>query len=124
MVRRMLADPKVAAVVVEHRDRLGRMNTELVEAALGARGRRLVVLGDGVVDEDLVRDVVEGLASFCARLWPPVGTEPSPEGRGLRPARHRARRGAGRNCRWRRAWCRAWLTAGAFHWPRSRPLPG
>lgn len=28
-VRRMLADPKVTAVVVEHRDRLGRMNTEL-----------------------------------------------------------------------------------------------
>jgi putative resolvase len=31
-VRRMLADPLVATVVVEHRDRLGRMNTELVEA--------------------------------------------------------------------------------------------
>lgn len=43
-VRRMLADPKVTAVVVEHRDRLGRMNTELVEAALSAHGRRLVVL--------------------------------------------------------------------------------
>jgi len=34
--RRLLADPKVTAVVVEHRDRLGRMNTELVEAALSA----------------------------------------------------------------------------------------
>ncbi|EQD70467.1 hypothetical protein B1B_04990, partial [mine drainage metagenome] len=31
-------------MVVEHRDRLGRMNTELVEAALSATGRRLVVV--------------------------------------------------------------------------------
>ena len=43
-VRRLLADPRAATVVVEHRDRLGRMNTELVEAALSAQGRRLVVL--------------------------------------------------------------------------------
>ena len=33
-LRRMLADPDVSAVVVEHRDRLGRMDTDLVEAAL------------------------------------------------------------------------------------------
>jgi putative resolvase len=40
-VRRLLADPAVTVVVVEHRDRLGRMNTELVEAALSAHDRRL-----------------------------------------------------------------------------------
>ena len=44
-LRRLLADPKVSVVVVEHRDRLARMNAELVEAALSATGRRLVVLG-------------------------------------------------------------------------------
>jgi len=48
-VRRLLADPRVATVVVEHRDRLGRMNTGLVEAALSAHGRRLVVLDAGEV---------------------------------------------------------------------------
>jgi putative resolvase len=53
--RRLLADPKVTIVVVEHRDRLGRMNTELVEAALEAAGRRLVVLDAGEVEDDLVR---------------------------------------------------------------------
>jgi putative resolvase len=68
-VRRLLADPKVATVVVEHRDRLGRMNTELVEAALSAHGRRLVVLDDGEVEDDLVRDMTEVLTSFCARLY-------------------------------------------------------
>src|SRR5262249_61842961 len=32
------------------------MNTELVEARLAAAGRRLVVLDDGAVDHDLVRN--------------------------------------------------------------------
>ncbi|MEV8544033.1 IS607 family transposase [Streptomyces sp. NPDC051572] len=66
--RRLLADPKVTTVVVEHRDRLGWMNTELAEAALEAAGRRLVVLDAGEVDSDLVRDMAEVLTSFCARL--------------------------------------------------------
>lgn len=76
--RRLLADPAVTALVVEHRDRLGRMNTELVEAALAASGRRLVVLDAGEVDDDLVCDMVEVLTSFCARLY------------GRRSARNRA----------------------------------
>ncbi|MEV4132973.1 IS607 family transposase [Dactylosporangium sp. NPDC049742] len=77
-VRRLLADPEVGVVVVEHRDRLGRVNIELVEAALTAAGRRLVVLDAGEVDDDLVRDMVEVLTSFCARLY------------GRRSARNRA----------------------------------
>jgi putative resolvase len=77
-VRRLLADPRVRTVVVEHRDRLGRMNTELVEAALSAHGRRLVVLDPDEVDDDLVRDMTEVLTSFCARLY------------GRRSARNRA----------------------------------
>lgn len=82
-VRRLLADPKVTTVVVEHRDRLGRMNTELVESALSAHGRRLVVLDDGEVTDDLVRDMVEVLTRFCARLY------------GRRSARNRALKAVG-----------------------------
>ena len=82
-VRRMLADPKVTDVVVEHRDRLGRMNAELVESALAAHGRRLVVLDDGEADDDLVRDMVEVLTSFCARMY------------GRRSARNRALKAVG-----------------------------
>lgn len=77
-IRRLLSNPEVTTIVVEHRDRLGRMNTELVEAALQAGGRRLVVLDDGEVDDDLVRDMTEVLTSFCARLY------------GRRSARNRA----------------------------------
>jgi putative resolvase len=68
----------VRTVVVTQRDRLARMNTELVEAALAAHGRMLVVLDDGEMTDDLVRDMVEVLTSFCARLY------------GRRSARNRA----------------------------------
>jgi len=68
-VRRLLADPAVTAVVVEHKDRLGRMNVEFVEAVLAAHGRRLVILDGGEVEDDLVRDMTEVLTSFCARLY-------------------------------------------------------
>ncbi|MFC3995158.1 IS607 family transposase [Nocardiopsis sediminis] len=67
--RRLLADPNVTTVVVEHKDRLGRMNVELVEAALSANGRRLVVLDEGEAEDDLVGDMVEVLTWFCARLY-------------------------------------------------------
>jgi putative resolvase len=77
-LRRLLADPAVHTVVVTHRDRLARMNAELVEAALWAHGRRLVVLDDGEVTDDLIRDMVEVLTSYCARLY------------GRRSARNRA----------------------------------
>ena len=52
---RRLADPSVRTVVVERRDRLGCMDTELVESALAAHGRSLVVV-DTETDDDLVRD--------------------------------------------------------------------
>ena len=82
-VRRLLADPAATAIVVEHRDRLGRMTTELVESALAAHGRRLVVLDPGEVTDDLVRDMVEVLTSLCARLY------------GRRSARNRAIKAVG-----------------------------
>ena len=65
----LLRDPSVGTIVVEHRDRFARFAVEYVEAALSAQGRRLVVVDDAEVDDDLVRDMTEILTSFCARLY-------------------------------------------------------
>ena len=68
-LNRLLADPGVGVIIVEHRDRLARMNAGLIESALKAQGRRLIVVDDGELDDDLVRDMTEVLTSLCARLY-------------------------------------------------------
>jgi putative resolvase len=66
---RLLGDATATTIVVEHRDRLARFGVEHLEAALSASGRRLVVAGTVEVDDDLVRDMADVLAFFCARLY-------------------------------------------------------
>lgn len=68
-LQRLLADPGVGAIVVEHRDRIAPFGVEHLEAALSATGRRLVVLDPAESAEDLVRDITEVLTSMCARLY-------------------------------------------------------
>lgn len=68
-LNRILADPTVGTIIVEHRDRLACMNAGLVESVLKAAGRRLIVVDDTELDDGLVRDMTEVLTSFCARLY-------------------------------------------------------
>lgn len=68
---KLLAENSVACIVVEHRDRLARFGVEHLEAAVSATGRRIVVLDESEVEDDLVRDVTEVLTSMCARLYGP-----------------------------------------------------
>jgi putative resolvase len=77
---RLLADPQATMIVVEHRDRLARFGVEHLQAALSAQGRRLVVVDPSETTDDLVRDMIDVLTSFCARLY------------GRRGARNRALR--------------------------------
>jgi putative resolvase len=79
-LRRLLADPAVTTIVVEHRDRLARFGVEQLDAALAAHGRRVLVADPAETPDDLVGDLVEVLTSFCARLY------------GRRGARNRAMR--------------------------------
>ena len=70
----------MTTIIVEHRDRFARFAAEYVAGALDAGGRRMVVVDDGEVDDDLVRDMTELMTSLCARLY------------GRRSAAHRAAR--------------------------------
>lgn len=66
---KLLRDPQVICIVVEHRDRLARFGVEHLSCALQATGRRIVVLDDAELADDLVRDMTEILTSFCARRY-------------------------------------------------------
>ena len=66
---RLLGNPAVTTIVVEHRDRLMRFGSEYVEASLAGRGAKLVVVDSSEVKDDLVADMIAVLTSFCARLY-------------------------------------------------------
>jgi putative resolvase len=73
-LHKLLGDPTVSTIVVEHRDRLARFGVEHLEAALAAHGRTVVVLDDAELPDDLARDeltrdLTEVLTSMCAQLY-------------------------------------------------------
>ena len=79
-LRRVVADHTVGTIVAEHRERFCRFGFEYMEAALAARGARILVMDEGELEDDLVRDITEVMTSLCARLY------------GRRSARRRAER--------------------------------
>ncbi len=66
---KLLADPSVTRIVVEHRDRLARFGVEYIEATLQAHGRSLVVAEAGEQKLDLVQDFIDVVTSMCARIY-------------------------------------------------------
>ncbi len=65
---RLLADPTVPTIIVAHPDRLARFGVEVVNAALEAQGRRIIVVDPDETTDDLGKDMLEVLTSFCGRL--------------------------------------------------------
>lgn len=77
---KLLADPTIDTIIVEHKDRLARFGVEHLQTALGATGRRIIIVDPGVVEDDLVRDMIDLMTCLSARLY------------GRRSARNRAKR--------------------------------
>jgi predicted site-specific integrase-resolvase len=68
-LRKLLTDPSIRAIVVEHKDRLTRLGYNYLEQLLKMQGRRIEVIDlaeNG--KEDLIQDFVSIVTSFCARL--------------------------------------------------------
>jgi len=67
---KLLTDPSVTLIVVEHKDRLTRFGFNYLEKLLAMQGRKIEVINlaeNG--KEDLVQDFVSIVTSFCARLY-------------------------------------------------------
>lgn len=67
---RLLADPSIGVIVVEHQDRATRFGFRYLETLLEQQGRRIEVVNraeDG--REDLLSDLVAIVYSFSARLY-------------------------------------------------------
>ena len=66
---KLLTDPAVGQIVVEHKDRLTRFGFNYIEPLLALHGRKIEVINlaeNG--KEDLIQDFVSSVTSFCARL--------------------------------------------------------
>jgi putative resolvase len=79
-LKKLLSNTNIKIIIVEHADRLMRFGIEYVECALAAQGRKLVIVDQSELKDDLVQDMIEVLTSFCARLY------------GRRSAKNRAKR--------------------------------
>jgi predicted site-specific integrase-resolvase len=67
---KLLTDPSVTLIVVEHKDRLTRFGFNYLDKLLAMQGRKIEVINlaeDG--KEDLVQDFVSIVTRFCARLY-------------------------------------------------------
>ena len=74
-INTLLSDKNVTTIVVENKDRLARINTELIESSLKSSGRKVVYINDQSTDSDLVSDIIEFMTSACARLYGKRGAE-------------------------------------------------
>jgi len=67
---RLLTDPTISLIVVEHKDRLTRFGFNCIEKLLAMQGRRIEVVNLAENGrEDLLQDFVSIITSFCARLY-------------------------------------------------------
>jgi len=67
---KLITDPTIKTIVVEHKDRLTRFGFNYIEKLLTMQGRRIEVINlteNG--KEDLIQDFVSIITSFCARLY-------------------------------------------------------
>jgi putative resolvase len=79
-LNKILSDRTIGIIVVEHRDRLARFGVPMLEAALSAEGRKIVVINDSEYGDDMIQDFTDLIISMCAKIY------------GRRSARNKARK--------------------------------
>lgn len=66
---KLLTDPTIGILIVEHRDRLTRFGFEYIRQLLETQGRQVEVLYPTDTDDDLVDDFVAIITSLAARIY-------------------------------------------------------
>lgn len=66
---KLLTDPSVGIVVIEHRDRLTRFGFNYIEQLMQMQGRRLEVIFPSDTDNDLVDDFIAVITSMASRIY-------------------------------------------------------
>ena len=69
-LNKLLSDPKVTKIVVEHKDRLTRFGFNYLDILLSRLGVEIEVVNSAESDrDDLIQDFISIITSFCARIY-------------------------------------------------------
>ena len=68
-LKKVLTDPRVGVIVVEHRDRLTRFGYGYIATLLALQGRRVEAIYPSDTGDELVDDVVAVITSMAARIY-------------------------------------------------------
>src|SRR5205823_7514020 len=68
---KLLTDPSIGVIVVEHRDRATRFGLTYLESLMQMQGRRLEVIFPSDTDNDLVDDFMAVITSMASRIYGP-----------------------------------------------------
>ena len=68
-LKKILQDPDVGTIIVEHRERLARSNFELIQSTLSAQDRNIIVVKNDDIDSDLVTEITEFMVSAAGRIY-------------------------------------------------------
>jgi len=67
----ILRDPSIGTIIVEHRDHLSRFGYHLIEMALNAHDRRIIVIDDSKCDRTASDDIMNILSLFASQRCAP-----------------------------------------------------
>lgn len=66
---KLLTDPRIGVIVVEHRDRATRFGFHYIEQLMQMQGRRIEVIFPSDTDNDLVDDFIAVITSMASRIY-------------------------------------------------------
>jgi putative resolvase len=66
---KLLSDPTIGTIIVEHKDRLTRFGFEYIRQLLEVQNRRIEVIFETDTNDELVDDFVAVITSMAARLY-------------------------------------------------------
>jgi putative resolvase len=66
---KLLADPTIGTIIVEHRDRSTRFGWNYITTLMRAQGRRMEAIFPDDTSDDLVNDFVSLITSIAARMY-------------------------------------------------------
>ena len=69
-LEKILKDPSIDYIIVEHKDRLTRFGFNYIQNLLKTYNREIIVINNAEDDkQDLIQDFISVITSFCARIY-------------------------------------------------------